>query len=115
MSQFAAIDIGASERACPVRFSPFGCAASFVDRAHCTPFRLSYRFERAPMALRILSCHVDAGLYRLMTGSTAARRGNNHLKRRLSRESWPMELQPISFIPRTISASIRPRARSTPA
>jgi hypothetical protein len=32
----AAIDIGANERACPVRFTPFRCAANFVDRAHYT-------------------------------------------------------------------------------
>ena len=38
-----------------------------------------------------------------------------YLKRRFSRESWSIDVQPISFIPRSISARIRPRARSTPA
>jgi hypothetical protein len=31
------------------------------------------------------------------------------------RESWSMDLQPISLIPRSISARINPKARSTPA
>lgn len=39
----------------------------------------------------------------------------NYLNRRFSRESWPIEVQPISFIPRSSSARIRPNARSTPA
>ena len=38
-----------------------------------------------------------------------------HLNRRLSRESWPIAVQPISFMSRSISVCIRPRARSTPA
>jgi len=40
---------------------------------------------------------------------------SNYLKRRFSRESWPIAAQPINLIPRSISARIRPRARSTPA
>jgi len=39
----------------------------------------------------------------------------NHLSRRLSRESWPIAIQPISFMSRSNSAFIRPSARSTPA
>lgn len=39
----------------------------------------------------------------------------DHRNRRLLRVSWPMVLQPISFMPRSSSARIRPSARSTPA
>jgi hypothetical protein len=39
----------------------------------------------------------------------------HYLNRRLSRESWSTDVQPISFIPRSISDRIRPSARSTPA
>ena len=49
------------------------------------------------------------------TVQRVSRRSVNYLNRRLSRESWPIEVQPISFIPRSISARIRPSARSTPA
>ncbi len=49
------------------------------------------------------------------TVQRVSRRPANYLNRRLSRESWPIEVQPISFIPRSISARIRPSARSTPA
>ena len=38
-----------------------------------------------------------------------------HLNRRLSRESWLIAVQPISFMSRSISVCIRPSARSTPA
>jgi hypothetical protein len=38
-----------------------------------------------------------------------------YLKRRLSRESWLMAVQPISFMSRSISVCIRLSARSTPA
>jgi hypothetical protein len=40
---------------------------------------------------------------------------SNYLNRRFSRDSWPIVLQPINFIPRSISARIKPSARSTPA
>ena len=42
-------------------------------------------------------------------------RCGDYLNRRLSRESWLTEEQPISFIPRSISVRSRPSARSTPA
>src|SRR5215813_10610902 len=38
-----------------------------------------------------------------------------HLNRRLSRESWLIAVQPISFMSRSSSVCIRPSARSTPA
>ena len=38
-----------------------------------------------------------------------------HLNRRLSRESWLIAVQPISFMSRSSSVCIRPIARSTPA
>jgi hypothetical protein len=38
-----------------------------------------------------------------------------HLKRRLSRESWLIAVQPISFMSRSISVCMRRSARSTPA
>ena len=38
----------------------------------------------------------------------------NYLNRKLSRESWPIAVQPISFMSRSISVRIKPRARSTP-
>ena len=38
----------------------------------------------------------------------------DYLKRKLPRESCEMELHPINFMPRSISAFMRPRARSTP-
>ena len=38
-----------------------------------------------------------------------------YLNRRFLRESSAIEMQPISFIPRSISARIKPRASSTPA
>jgi hypothetical protein len=51
-----------------------------------------------------------------LKGPTAELATANHdLKRRLPRESWLIEAQPINFIPRSISARMRPRARSTPA
>jgi hypothetical protein len=40
---------------------------------------------------------------------------SNYLNRRLSRDNWSIDEQPISFIPRSISVRIRPSARSTPA
>jgi len=45
-------------------------------------------------------------------GQSTPRR--TYLKRRFSRESWLTEVHPISFMPRSISARIRPSARSTP-
>ena len=42
-------------------------------------------------------------------------RSSNYLNLRFSRESWLIDVQPISRIPRSISARIRPRERSTPA
>ena len=39
----------------------------------------------------------------------------DYLNRRFSRESWSIDVHPISFIPRSTSARIRPSARSTPA
>jgi hypothetical protein len=39
----------------------------------------------------------------------------DYLNRKLSRDSWPMAVQPISFMSRSISVRIRSRARSTPA
>jgi hypothetical protein len=38
-----------------------------------------------------------------------------HLNRRLSRESWLIAVQPISFMSRSSSVCIRPSARSMPA
>ena len=46
-------------------------------------------------------------------GTLCALRG--YLNRRLSRERRPIVLQPMSFIPRSISARRSPSARSTPA
>ena len=94
----AAIDIGASEGADAACFGPFDRGAYLVDRAHSRP----------------LPCQASPlinGLHRAdLKGRSSVCRGNNHRKRRLSRESWSMELQPISFIPRTISVCIRPSA-----
>jgi hypothetical protein len=39
----------------------------------------------------------------------------NYLKRRLSRDSWLTDVQPISFMSRTISVRSSSSARSTPA
>jgi hypothetical protein len=39
----------------------------------------------------------------------------DYLNRKFSRVSWSTEVQPISFIPRSISARMSPSARSTPA
>ena len=47
------------------------------------------------------------------SGPEVSRRG--YLNRRFSRESCPTVVQPINFIPRSISALIKPSARSTPA
>jgi hypothetical protein len=60
------------------------------------------------------------GLFDLARRDEAKRRvlqgpASNYLKRRFSRESWPIAAQPINLIPRSISARISPRARSTPA
>jgi hypothetical protein len=44
-----------------------------------------------------------------------ARLWGNHLNRKLSRESWPIAVQPISFMSRSSSAFISSSARSTPA
>jgi phage terminase large subunit-like protein len=41
-------------------------------------------------------------------------RTSGYLNRRFSRESCPIVVQPISFIPRSISARMMPSARSTP-
>ena len=41
-------------------------------------------------------------------------RVTDYLNRKLSRESWPIAVQPISFMSRSISLRIKPRARSTP-
>jgi hypothetical protein len=38
-----------------------------------------------------------------------------YLNRRFPRTSWLIEVQPISFMPLSISARMRPSARSTPA
>jgi len=49
------------------------------------------------------------------TRSGKDRIAKHYLNRRFSRDSWPIAVQPINFIPRSISARIRPSARSTPA
>jgi hypothetical protein len=49
------------------------------------------------------------------SGEDFARLRVTHLNRRLSRESWLIAVQPISFMSRSISVCIRPSARSTPA
>jgi hypothetical protein len=59
--------------------------------------------------------HLLVPIASTVTPLPGSRQSSNYLKRRLARENWLIEAQPISFIPRSISARRRPRARSTPA
>ena len=57
----------------------------------------------------------DRGLNPPGQETASVRRRVPYLNRRFLRESSAIEMQPISFIPRSISARIKPRASSTPA
>ena len=62
------------------------------------------------------ACHDPRGSGELRTWLGCARKPELvYLNRRLLGESWSTAVQPISFIPLSISARISPSARSTPA
>src|SRR5262249_56832669 len=62
---------------------------------------------------------IDLGAITPVVHSTTAFFGRAafsfYLNRRLSRDSWLIDVQPISFMSRSISVRMRPSARSTPA
>ena len=85
--------------------------------------RLAHRLCRAGLGVRkqidadgrCLGVARGRGVGQWLSAFTGDGENWNYLNRRFSRDNWSIDWHPISFIPRSISARIRPSARSTPA